>query len=205
MINVLLVDEQWLTHIGIDRALRGTRDLRLVGAVVSPAEALPLLAKNSPPVNVVLLELVTRGEPTIEAITELKLRRPKVAVVVFSALSEHLIAVRAMEQGADGFVSKAGSEAELLEAIRVVASGRRYVSATVGNLLADRLLTTSTLTPRESQIVDLFGRGHRCTEIAELLALSPKTISAHKANAMRKLGTRSNADLVRWSTANRVA
>ena len=205
MIHTLLIDDHWAIRDGIERAFQRTNDITLVAAVESLAAATDVLRRGAPPVHVVLLDVYLRNESGIEAISHLRRLSPTSAVLMLSMLQEDPHAIHAIEQGAAGFVSKGGTAAELLDAVRVVASGRRYVTPNVGHLLAERLRASNALSARESEIVRLFAGGHRCGTIARMLALSPKTVSAHKANAKRKIGVISDADLIRWTIEHRVA
>lgn len=205
MANLLVIDDHWVVHEGLERAFVGAPDVRIVAKAETLKQAFDVAHNRGDKVDVILLDANLRDESGLEAINQLKKVCTKAKVLVLSMLAPNPHAVRAIEQGADGFVSKGGSPNELIEAVRTVAEGKRYVSAEVGHLLAERLLRNNELTARESEIVRFFAVGHRCGEIARMMALSPKTVSAHKANAMRKLGISSNADLIRWAMDNGMA
>jgi two-component system invasion response regulator UvrY len=205
MVNVLVVDDHWVVRDGFERWFMGTPEVRVTDKVETLRQAFRVLQAKGNALDVILLDANLRDESGIEAIPELKKRCSGVRVLVVSMLSPNPHAVRAMEQGADGFVSKGGAPSELLEAVRAVAQGRKHVTQEVGHLLAERLLRHNDLTSRESEIVRFYAKGLRCGEIAAMMSLSPKTVSAHKANAMRKLDIRSNADLIRWSMEHDLA
>lgn len=199
MTGVLLVDDHWVVHEGISHTLRNVLDITLVGSARTLSEACRTIAETGDAIDVILLDAVLDNESGIDAIASLKRACPRARLLVVSMLAENPHAVRAIEQGADGFVSKGGSSRELVEAIRTVAAGRRFVTPAVAGLLADRLGRKSDLSPRETEIVRYYAQGHRSGQIARIMSLSPKTVSAHKTNAMRKLGVSSNADLIRWA------
>jgi len=199
MVSVLVVDDHWVVRDGIERWFAQTPDVRVTAKVDTIHQAFGVLQKEGNAIDVILLDANLRDESGIEAIPELKKKFTATRILVLTMLEPNPHAVRAMEQGADGFVSKGGSPGELLDAVRIVSQGRKYVTQELGNLLAERLLRQNELTARESEIVRLYAEGHRCGEIAVMMALSPKTVSAHKANAMRKLDISSNADLIRWA------
>ena len=202
MVGVLIVDDHWMVREGLGETLAKVPDVSVVGEVSTVKELFAFLAdpqaKLGKDPDVILLDAVLGADSGIDCIPNLK-KMTKARVLVLSMLSENPHAVRAIEQGADGFISKGGSPRELVDAIRVVASGHRYISSIVGQLLADRLSRTHDLTPRESEIVRYYALGFRCGEIARVMSLSPKTVSTHKTNAMRKLGITNNADLIRWA------
>lgn len=199
MTRVLVVDDHWVVHDGLERAFANASDLFIVARAETLRQAFDVARSRPDKIDVILLDASLREESGLEAIGQLKKTCAKAYVLVLSMLAPNPYAIRAMEQGADGFVSKGGSPMELLEAVRTVAQGRRYVTHEVGHLLAERLMKHHELSPRESEIVRFYASGHRCGEIARVMSLSPKTVSTHKANAMRKLGISSNADLIRWA------
>jgi len=205
MVGILVIDDHWAVREGVKTAIEQHDDLRLVATAPTLAEGLAAVSSRTAPVDVVVLDALLRDGSGIDAIPRIKELNPRCSVLVLSMLDENPHAIRAIEHGAQGYISKGGGRSELVEAIRIVAGGQRYVSPTVGNLLADRLLRSNELSPRESEVVRLYASGHRCGEIAKLLSLSPKTVSAHKANAMKKLGVTTNADLIRWSIDNRMS
>jgi two-component system invasion response regulator UvrY len=202
MSNVLLIDDHWAIREGVERALAREPDLQLIATAPTLTAGFDRLRNHPSPIDVVILDAMLGNESGIEAIPQIKALRPKLRVLVLSMLDENPHAVRVIEQGADGFVSKGGAPSELVTALRTVLSGKRYVSPLVGHLLAERLNRNNDLTPRESEVVRYYAAGRRCGEIAHAMSLSPKTVSAHKANAMRKLNISSNADLIRWAMSN---
>lgn len=205
MVGVLVIDDHWAVRDGVQAAQKLHDDLRLVAAVPTLAEGLAAVESGTGRVDVVVLDALLRDGSGIDAIPRIKELNPECSVLVLSMLDENPHAIRAIEHGANGFIAKGGGKSELIEAIRAIAGGRRYVSTTVGNLLAERLMRTNELSPRESEVVRLYASGHRCGGIARMLSLSPKTVSAHKANAMKKLGVASNAELIRWSIEHGLA
>ncbi|MBU3689193.1 MAG: response regulator transcription factor [Actinobacteria bacterium] len=204
MINVLVIDDHWAIREGLTRIFQNHSEVHLTEAVGSLAEAHEFMLGASSTVDVVLLDVVLGDQSGIDSIPNLRDLYPSIRVLILTILPENPHAIRAIEQGADGFVSKGGSPNELVDAIRTIAQGHRYLSPNVGQLLAERLRKTSDLSARESEVVGYFANGMRCGEIANLLKLSPKTVSAHKSNAMRKLNVSSNVDLIRWALANKM-
>lgn len=187
---------------GLREVLSKVPDVDLVGEAGSVKELFSMLSARPSPLtrkpDVILLDALLGDDSGIDSIPNLK-TMSNAKVLVLSMLSENPHAVRAIEQGADGFISKGGTPRELVDAIRSVASGRRHITLEVGQLLADRLSNRNDLTPRESEIVRYYALGFRSGEIARIMSLSPKTVSTHKTNAMRKLCVKNNADLIRWA------
>lgn len=203
--DVLIVDDHWLVRDGLAHILESVPDINVEGTDSLPGLFTELRERRStdtPLPHVVILDACLGEDSGIEAIPVLRAEFPACGVLILSMLAESPHAVRSIEQGAHGFVSKGCPPAELISAIRTVAAGQKYVSPTVARLLADRVSSNNSLTSRESEIVRYYAHGYRCGEIARVMSLSPKTVSTHKANAMRKLCLRTNADLIRWGLDN---
>jgi DNA-binding NarL/FixJ family response regulator len=127
-------------------------------------------------------------------------RRPRFSPETASLAHRSLAtAAYVFAQGADGYVTKDVGPRGVLDAVGHVASGRKFVSSSLAELLARRVQGLGHLTPREMEILRYYSLGFGCVEIASRLSLSPKTVSTHKTNGMRKLGLKSTADLVRWA------
>lgn len=200
--RVLVVDQLWVVRDGLTVAVNGLPSFIVSGSASSLADAMRLLRKTPRDFDVLIIDAVVGDESGMNAIPDIRRSFPDLAILVYTSLPEQPHAVRALEQGADAFVAKSGSRDELIEALQILAQGKRYISPTVAQLLADRLNSKDALTARETEVVRYLATGYRSGEIAKRLSLSPKTISAHKANAMAKLGLRSNADLIRWAIDN---
>jgi len=205
MTKLLVIDDHWVVHEGLERVFASAPDVFILAKAQNLNEAFYEARCGADKIDVILLDAALREESGIEAISQLKNICTRARVLVLSMLAENPHALRAFEQGANGFVSKGASPSELLEAVRTVAEGRRFVTSEVGQLLAERLTRHNDLSPRESEVVRFFTSGRRCGEIAHVMALSPKTVSAHKASAMRKLGVSSDVELIRWAIGHGMA
>lgn len=201
----MVVDDHWLVRDGLRRAISGTEDLEVIGEAASVSDfftwSLGARSGNQIP-DVILLDLCLSEGSSLGRIRQIKETIEGVKVLALSMLDEDPFAIRAIEDGADGYISKSSNPQELFDAIRIVASGQRYISSSVADLLARSLLRENTLSPREAEIARHYARGLKCIEIAQMVSISPKTVSTHKRNAMRKVGARNNAELIRWALEN---
>jgi DNA-binding NarL/FixJ family response regulator len=197
--HVHVVDDHWMVRRGLRELLEADPSVRMVTESDNLRDALDACRDDRRPVDVVVLDLVLRGESGLAAIPEVKSIAPSIGVLAISFLAEDPHGVHAIVQGADGFVTKLVDPRIFLEAVSHVATGGKFVSSSLAELLTRRVQRTSDLTPREWEILRYYALGFGCVEIASRLSLSPKTVSTHKTNGMRKLGLRSTADLVRWT------
>lgn len=203
--NILIVDDHWMVRRGIGEAVRALPGVTAVHEAATLREAFNFVrAQGGAPITVVL-DAMIGDESGLANIAGLKALNAKVRVLVLSYLGEDPHGVRAIELGADGYLTKGGSSKDLTEALRVVMNGSRYVSPNLARLIADRLSRGEELTPREWEVVRYYVLGYGCVKTAKVLSLSPKTVSTHKANVMRKLGLRSTADLIRWGMERNIA
>jgi two-component system invasion response regulator UvrY len=145
------------------------------------------------------------GRGGIDTLKELKIEKPKLPVLVLSIYPEEQYAVRALKAGASGYLTKESAPEELIEAIRKVSQGRKYVSAALAESLAFHVGENSekplheTLSNREYQVILMLASGKTVKEIADDLSLSVKTISTNRVRALRKMGMKNNAEITYYA------
>lgn len=199
MIHVHVVDDHWMVRRGLREVLEASRDEIHVSESENLHGAFEACRDRRHKVDVVIIDLMLGPESGMAAIPQLKSITPRIGVLAMSFLAEDPHGVHAIVQGADGYVTKGVGPMDLIDAVGHVASGRKYVSTGLAESLAGRVQRSGDLTPREWEILRYYALGFGCVAIASRLSLSPKTVSTHKTNAMRKLGLKSTADLVRWA------
>jgi two-component system, NarL family, invasion response regulator UvrY len=196
--RVLLVDDHPMVREGARRTLETTLDLEIAGEASSVAEALT----NLDGIHVVVLDLSLQTSSGLDAIPLIQRVSPTTRILVFTMMAAELFAVQSFRAGADGFLTKGCAPHTLIEAIRQVAAGRRYITPDVADLLADHLAHPQQMSPREVEVLRMLAQGMRVGDVAKHLHLSIKTVSTHKANLQRKLGVDSLAGLVRYALDN---
>jgi two-component system invasion response regulator UvrY len=204
MIRLLIADDHPVVRQGLRRIVADHPGLEVVGEAVNGDEVLASLPRV--PADVVLLDIAMPGPGFLQVLQRLRADHPTVAVLVLSVHPEDQYAVRALRSGAAGYLTKDHSPEQLVEAIRKVHRGGRYVSPTLAERLAADLATTGTqqvrhelLSHREYEVLCLLGSGRTVKEISAELRLSPKTISTYRARLLEKMQATTNADLVRYA------
>jgi DNA-binding NarL/FixJ family response regulator len=203
--RVAIADDHPVVREGLKRIISECADLEVVGEAASQDDVEALCLAQRP--DVLLLDISMPGPGFLEVLRRLRARGPKPAVVVLSMYAEAAFACRAVEAGAWGYLSKQDSSLALTTAIRRAAAGEvrsagsRGSRAAPGGRSAAGGPLQDRLSPREFQLFLLLGRGHRVSEIARQLGLSPKTVSTHRARILEKTGLRSNAEIVRYVAA----
>ncbi len=202
MIQVMIADDHRLVRRGIKEILHTTDDIAVCGAAANGDELFLLLEQGLP--DVLILDMVMPGLSGIELIQQLIAKFPQLRILVLSMHNEGQFAARAIRAGACGYITKDADPTILLLAIHRVATNGKYidpslVEAMVFDPPAITQLPHESLTEREVQVLKLVVAGKSLNAIATELHLSPKTISSHKMRLMQKLGTESNADLIRYA------
>ena len=211
MITVALADHYHLVRQGIRCLLERERDLEIVGEVADGLKVINLVKRRKPRVLVVSLGMP--GLNGFEITRRVREHAPKTGVIVLSMYGHDQYVIEALRRGAAGYVVTQTKGTELIRAVRTVAVGRHYVSAPLSKhsvaiwLQRARSATLDpyeTLTSREREVFQLVCEGHSNASIASRLSISRRTGESHRANFMRKLQLRNQAELIRFAIARGV-
>lgn len=206
MTRVLVADDHPMVRRGVAQILREAGGLDVVGDASGYADVVAVLHREA--VDVLVLDHDLPGRNGLEILKIVRAQWPRVAVLIFSMHPEGEYGVRAIKAGAAGYVPKSAPPAMLVEAIRAIAEGRRYVTPDLAVALAERVADDSDRAPherlsdREFQTLKLIASGRRLSEIAAALALSPKTVSVYRARVLEKMRLRTNAELTHYAIRN---
>lgn len=200
-IGILLAEDHTIVRQALRALLEQEPDLVVVGEAEDGREALERAAETQP--DIVLMDITMPGLNGIEATQRLRDSVPRARVLILSMHEDASVVVRALRAGACGYVLKRSAAEELVSAIRAVARGECFVSASFPRSLVPRYASIEAgeakLTPREREVLQLLAEGRRNQEIAALLGTSVKTAEAHRANLLRKLHLRNVAELTRYA------
>ena len=203
VINVLIADDHALIREGLRKTLSGEPDMKLVGDVGNVADLFKQLERLA--VNIVLLDITMPGESGLDALKELRQKYPHIPVLILSFHPEHRFAVRALKAGASGYITKQSATEELVQAVRKIVGGGKYVSAALAEELATELDKGSgkqpheTLSDREFQVMRLIAAGKKSSEIAEELSVTTSTINTYRMRIFEKMQMQSNVELARYA------
>jgi two-component system invasion response regulator UvrY len=206
-IRVLVVDDHALIRKGLRQILDDTGDIQVVAEAENGMEAINLVRDHD--YGVVLLDITLPDKYGIDVLKQLKALRPGLPVLVLSIHPEVEYAMRSIKAGAAGYMSKQSAPSQLVSAIRQVASGKKYISSTLAEQLANEFIKPGNqvqphqvLSNREHQTLCLMASGKSLSEMADIMSLSAKTVSVYRARMMEKMGFRNNADAVRYAVNN---
>ncbi len=208
MIKVVLCDDHAMVRRGIRDTISDAVDIQVVGESGSYAEVREVL--RTTPCDVLILDLNLPGRGGLEVLASLREAGSPIRVLIVSMFAEDQYALRCLRAGADGYLNKAGDPAELISAVRVLASGRKYVTPEISEMLVSSLSSPgaqtlhATLSERELQTLLKIASGKRLSEIAEELMLSPKTVSVYRSRLLEKLKLSNNAELAVYAIRNQL-
>jgi DNA-binding NarL/FixJ family response regulator len=202
MIRVLVTDDHTILRTGVAALLEREEDMTAVGEASTADEAV-IKARALQP-DVILLDVVMPRKSGFDALPELQKVAPETRVIVLSMQTNPSSIRQALISGAAGYVAKHASGTDLLDAIRRVAAGSRYVDPELGGdlVVSDAAALTEPLTERERDVLFLLALGYTNQEIAAMLFISARTVETHRAHIMQKLDLNTRAELVLYALAN---
>ena len=204
-IRVLVVDDHAVVRAGLRRVLDAEPDIETVGEAANAERAVFEAIDHTP--DIVLMDVVMPGKSGIEIIPSLRQSVPQSRILVLSMQDDPRYLREAFEAGASGYVLKEAADTELVDAVRAVAAGERYVHPALGARLVQaeaderRRAEEDPLSEREREVLRLLALGHTNQEIAKMLYISVRTAETHRAHIMQKLRLSSRAELVRYALA----
>ena len=208
MTKILVVDDHAVVRDGVKKMFDEQPGTVTFGEASTLHEAIQLVSEQD--WDIVVLDLALGERSGLEVLQELKKLRPKLPVLILSMYAEEQYARRAFKAGASGYITKDCTRTELVGAITTVLQGRKYVSPTLAEALIIDLERGAsqppheTLSTREFEVMCLIASGKTVSEIADILALSVKTISTYRARILAKMGLKTNAAITHYAIQNKL-
>lgn len=197
MIRLLLVDDHPLVRDGLKSRLASENDIVVAGEAGDAREAVAALQACAP--TLVLMDIGMKDGSGIDLTARFLERQPALAVLMLSMYDSVEYAQRAMQVGARGYVLKDAPSTEILSAIRTVASGGTYLSASIAQRMFRAPVPRNQLSTREQDILACLARGQSSKQIARVLDLSVRTVETHRQNIRRKFDLETQADLIKYA------
>jgi DNA-binding NarL/FixJ family response regulator len=206
MTTIMLADDHPVVRQGLRALLGAEPDFRLIGEAGDGLEAVQLVERLQP--HVLVLDLMMPGLNGLEVTRQVSQRSPQTRIIILSMHANEAYVLEALRNGAAGYVLKDSSVTDLVQAVREVAAGRRYLSPPLSERVIDAYVQKAkeatldvyeTLTAREREVLHLAAEGLTNPEIAARLFISPRTAEIHRANLMRKLSLHTQTDLIRYA------
>jgi two-component system response regulator NreC len=205
-ITIVLADDHQIIRDGLRAVLNVESDFAVVGEAADGLEAADLVERLRP--NVLVLDVMMPGIGGLDVARQVTQRSPQTRVLILSMYSNEAYILAALRNGAAGYVLKSASADSLVEAIRIVLSGRRYLSPPLTEQAIETYMHRAeaapvdlyeTLTAREREVFHLVLKGESSVQIAETLSISKRTVDVHRARIMQKLNLHTPSDLIRYA------
>jgi two-component system invasion response regulator UvrY len=206
MIKILIADDHVIVRTGLKQILSETNDLVVTGEAGDGQDTINKVCEND--YDMVLLDISMPGRGGLEVLSEIKKNKPDVPVLILSMHPEEQYAVRALKTGASGYLTKQSAPDELINAIRKVSRGGKYVTTSLAERLASEIKIDiekprhEILSNREFQILCMIASGKTPRQISEELSLSAKTISTYRCRILSKMNMKNNAELTYYAIQN---
>jgi len=206
MITVLIADDHPLVRKGLREILEGEIDLKVVGEAGTVHEVLDSIKKNKP--DVLVTDLSMPGTSALNMIADIKQLFSKLPILVLTMHPEERFAVRTLKSGAAGYLTKDTNPDEIIKAVRIVASGKKYITPSLAEQLAMEFdgefwrQPHERLSNREFQIMCALASGKKAKDIADGLAISIHTVNTYKARIMEKMNMKTVTELTLYAVEN---
>jgi DNA-binding NarL/FixJ family response regulator len=203
MIRIVIADDHAIVRQGLRQILAAQGDFDVIGEAANHGEVMQIVRREA--CDALILDIAMPGKNGIETLKQVRMEKPKLPVLVLSMYPEDQYAFRALKAGASGYLTKMTAADQLVDAIRTITRGRKYITQELAQSLAEsfdrdtEIEPHSLLSDREFQTLKLIAAGKQLAQIGAELALSPKTVSVYRARLLAKLGLSTNAELTRYA------
>jgi two-component system invasion response regulator UvrY len=206
MISVIVADDHPIVRAGLKQIIMDDPNLILAGEACNGADLLDKVRHRH--CDVIVMDLSMPGMDGLDVLKQLKIEKPNLPVIILTVHPESQYALRILKAGASGYITKDSAADELIQAIRKVGRGGKYITPSLAEKIAFALdedaarLPHETLSDREYQVLCLIGSGKTVSQIADSLALSVKTVSTYRSRILEKMQLANNAELIHYALQN---
>ena len=209
MINIIIVDDHAIVRDGLKRIISESTGMKVVAEAENGQIALDIIYADSS-INFILLDISMPGRSGLDLLKDIKKYNSELSVLMLSMHAQDQYAIRTLKAGASGYLTKETASTLLVEAIRKIHQGGRFISDEVAELLALSLNEKNVdfpheqLSDREYQVMTMIASGRTIVEISKELTLSDKTISTYRARILEKMNLKSNAEITHYAFSNKL-
>lgn len=205
MIKVLITDDHPVVRQGIMQILEASKEIGLIEEAQDGAEMISKILKTD--YDIILLDISLPGRSGLDLLKDIKAIKPSIAVLMLSMHPEEQYALRAVKTGASGYLTKASAPEELISAIVKVSRGGKYITQSLAEHILNELDNEEkpphhVLSDRELEVMCLMAKGHTPKEIANIMAISPKTVSTYRERIITKMNMASSTEIIRYAIVN---
>jgi two-component system response regulator NreC len=206
MIRLVLADDHHVVRQGLRSLLEAEPDLQVIGEAADGLETVRLVEELKP--DVLVVDVMMGGISGLEVTRQVNKQSPEIGVVILSMYNNEAYVLEALRVGAKAYVLKESTASELVKAVRAASAGHRYLSSSLSERAIEAYVAKSkdvvldlydTLTTREREVLHLIAQGYTNANIAKRLYISRRTVEAHRANMMQKLGLHTQSQLINYA------
>ena len=203
MIKILIADDHPIYRKGLKQLLEDSFDSALLDEAGSSSETLKKINKND--YHVLLLDIAMPGRSGLDIIKEIRMLKPKLSILMLSAYPEEQYAIRALKSGASGYLTKKSAADELIEAIKKVSQGGKYLTSTLAESLAFAIeedtknLPHENLSDREFQVMCMIAAGKAVKEISDELKLAETTVRTYRTRIFEKMNMKKDSEVIHYA------
>ncbi|HCY75489.1 MAG TPA: DNA-binding response regulator [Ignavibacteriales bacterium] len=204
--KVIIVDDHELIREGLKKVTAREPDIEVVGEASNSDELFELLNKHE--VDIVILDISMPGRSGIDIITDIKIQGPNTKILIHTMHPEDRFAVQSLRAGGSGYITKNNASKSLVEALRKIYDGRKYISSSLAEQLTMELERNyekplhESLSSREFEVMRFIAQGKAVRDIAEILCISTNTVSSYRSRIMEKMRMKTNAEIIRYAVEN---
>jgi two-component system, NarL family, invasion response regulator UvrY len=208
MIKIIIADDHPIVRAGMKQIISEASDMSVADEASDGRQLLHKIRTEN--FDVVILDITMPHIDGLDVLKQLKIEKPKLPVIILSIHPESQYALRVLKAGSSGYVTKTSAPDELINAIRKVHRGGKYISPSIAEKLAFQLeadfeeMPHEALSDREYQVLCMLASGKTVTEIADELALSVKTVSTYRSRILEKMDMKNNAELIHYAVQNKL-
>jgi len=201
--KIIIVDDHELIREGIKKVIARESDIEVIGEACNSDELFKLFDKHE--IDIVILDISLPGRSGLDLITDIKAQSPDTKILILTMHPEDRFAVRALRAGASGYITKENASKSLVDALRKINDGRKYISSSLAEHLAFELDMNyekpvhESLSTREFEVMRLIAEGKAVRDIADKLYISVNTVTSYRSRIMEKMKMKTNAEIIRYA------
>lgn len=195
MIKILIVDDHPVVAEGLRKLIQDSKIAEVVGVAGSGKACIDFLKWEKP--DIIFLDINLPDASGLDLCKTIKVKNPSQKILALTTFNERSVVLKMMENGADGYILKNSESDEILEAVKEINAGNKFLAVEVEQILKKKNEEEMILTRREKEVLNLIADGLTNQEIAEQLFISPLTVDSHRKNLITKLGARNTASLIK--------
>jgi len=206
--KIIIVDDHGLIREGIKKVTARETDIEVIGEACNSDELFKLLDKHE--IDIIILDISLPDRSGLDLISDIKTKSPNIKILILTMHPEDRFALLALRAGASGYITKEKASKSLVDALRIINDGRKYISSSLAEHLASELDMNyekpvhESLSTREFEVMRLIAEGKAVRDIADKLCISANTVTSYRSRIMQKMRMKTNAEIIRYAVENKL-